>query len=191
MIASHPNTTPVLLYEVRHAILDRHLPRIARCMRLLSEQDVWWRPNRASNSAGNLVLHLAGNVRQWIVSGLGGAPDIRERDREFAERGSVTRRKLLAALNEAVKEAAKVISNLSPQDLETEYIIQGFRVSGFQAVFHLAEHFAFHSGQIQYITKLKTGRDLAFTRLPGARRPSGRHSVKPKSEVKGRTLPQI
>ncbi|MGH9651714.1 MAG: hypothetical protein ACRD3I_14770, partial [Terriglobales bacterium] len=59
-----------------------YLPRIARCLSLLSEGEIWWRPHRTSNSVGNLLLHLEGNVRQWIISGLGGAPDRRERDTE-------------------------------------------------------------------------------------------------------------
>src|SRR5437867_7915143 len=70
---------------------EKYLPRIVDCLELLSEEEIWWRPNEASNSAGNLVLHLCGNVRQWIISGLGGEPDTRERDKEFAERGPISR----------------------------------------------------------------------------------------------------
>src|SRR6266542_5100625 len=87
-----------LLKQARHSIAEHHLPRITRCLRLLSDAEVWWRPNRASNSVGNLVLHLSGNVRQWIISGMGGAPDIRDRDREFAETGPLSRRDLIHRL---------------------------------------------------------------------------------------------
>jgi uncharacterized damage-inducible protein DinB len=157
--------------QARHLLLDVHLPRIERSLESLSEKDIWWRPNASSNSAGNLVLHLCGNVRQWIISGLGGAPDRRERDKEFAERGPVARRKLLRRLRATVKEASRVIHRLTRRDLLRAHAIQGFRVTGLDAVFHVSEHFSHHSGQILYITKMKRGKDLNFTRLPGAARP--------------------
>src|SRR5436309_2710971 len=72
------------LTEARHSIEKHYLPQITRCLKLLSEEDLWWKSHSTSNSVGNLVLHLSGNVRQWIISGLGGAPDVRERDKEFA-----------------------------------------------------------------------------------------------------------
>ncbi len=133
---------------------------------MLSEKEIWWRPNAASNSVGNLVLHLEGNVCQWIISGLGGAPDRRERDREFAERGPIPRRDLVAQLRKTVTEACRVLEKLSPETLSRSYRIQGFRVTGLGAVCDVVEHFAYHAGQIIYVTKLKHGRDLGFTRLP-------------------------
>src|SRR5437762_14124673 len=75
------------LEQARHSLAEHHLPRIIRCLKLLSDEDIWWRPNPSSNSIGNLVVHLSGNVKQWILSGLGDAPDTREREREFGERG--------------------------------------------------------------------------------------------------------
>src|SRR5262249_25290922 len=83
--------------EVRGGF-KKYLPRIASCLELLSEDEIWWRPNAASNAAGNIVLHLCGNVRQWIISGVGGARDVRERDREFAEQGPIPRQALIARL---------------------------------------------------------------------------------------------
>jgi uncharacterized damage-inducible protein DinB len=133
---------------------------------MLSDREVWWRPHASSNSVGNLLLHLSGNVRQWIVSGLGGAPDLRERDKEFTERGPIPRRKLLGRLQSTVQEATRLIGRLSLRDLEREYVIQGFRVTGLEALLHVTEHFAFHTGQIIMVTKTKRRRDLRFTRLP-------------------------
>jgi uncharacterized damage-inducible protein DinB len=148
----------------------RYLCSITRCLSLLLEQEIWGRPNTASNCAGNLVLHLCGNVRQWIISGLGGAPDVRQRDAEFAERGPVARRSLIAKLRETVREADHVLARLPPEALLRRYSIQGFRVSGVASVAHVAEHFSHHAGQIIYLTKLKRGKNLRFTRLPGIRR---------------------
>lgn len=151
--------------------MERHdLARIAACLRRLSEEQIWWRPNEASNSAGNLVLHLAGNVRQWIVAALGGAKDRRKRDLEFSEKGPIPRTLLLARLRRAVREATAVLARLDARDLARTYTIQGFDVTGMQAASHVVGHFAFHSGQIQYITKQLLGEDLNFTRLPGEKR---------------------
>jgi uncharacterized damage-inducible protein DinB len=165
-----------LLAEARHSLQAHHLPRIARCLALLSEKQIWWRPHSTSNSVGNLVLHLTGNVRQWIISGLGGGPDRRQRDQEFAKRGPISKRLLLTRLRKTVSQAARVLGNLSPAELARARLIQGFRVTGLEAVTHVTEHFAYHTGQIILITKMRLRRDLGFTRLPGEKpkKPGGR-----------------
>lgn len=149
---------------------EKYTPRIVRCLQLLSEKEIWWRPNDASNAAGNIVLHLCGNVRQWIISALGGAPDFRERDKEFSERGPVPRQVLISQLRSTVKQACWTIDSLPSKTLSQEFEIQGFRVSGLVAIAHVYEHFAYHTGQIIYLTKLKRGKDLRFTRLPSSKR---------------------
>src|SRR5437870_11275541 len=146
------------------------MPKIRSCVELLQEKDVWWREAEVENSVGNLVLHLSGNVRQWIISGLGGAPDVRERDKEFRELGPIPRRVLVARLEKTVAEAGRVLGRLTARDLARERVIQGFRVTGFKAIFHVAEHFAYHAGQIILVTKLRRGEDMGFTRLPGEKR---------------------
>jgi uncharacterized damage-inducible protein DinB len=149
-----------------HANIDQHLPKIIRCLQLMTEKEIWWRPNAASNSAGNIVLHLCGNIRQWIISGIGGAPDLRERDREFSERGPIARRVLIARLKETTAEACAIIDNVSAQTLARKFHIQGYHGSGLAALAHVSEHFSYHAGQVIYLAKLKGGRDLRFTRLP-------------------------
>ncbi len=173
------NVAESFLRQARHSLARFHLPRIARCLRLLSDREVWWRPNAASNSVGNMVLHLAGNVRQWIISGIGGARDNRRRDEEFSERGNIPRRKLLKKLRSTVAEAERVLQKLRSRELGRRYSIQRFHVTGLEAVFHVAEHFAYHTGQIIFVTKLKRGKDLRFTRLPGERRKGGRRRKLP------------
>ena len=155
------------------SLLEKHTSRIVRCLQLLNEKEIWWRSNDASNAAGNIVLHLCGNVRQWIISGLGGAPDFRERDKEFSERGPIPRRALIGQLRSTVKQACQTIDRVSSKTLSREFEIQRFRVSGLVAIAHVYEHFAYHTGQIIYLTKLKRGRDLRFTRLPSSK-PSAR-----------------
>jgi uncharacterized damage-inducible protein DinB len=152
--------------EWRSRLRERFLPRIIECLGHLSEEEIWWRPNEASNSVGNLVLHLCGNMRQWIISGLGGAADIRERDKEFSERGPIARGELREELQQTVRQACAVLARLRARDLARRYRIQEYDVSGYQAATQVIEHVAYHLGQIIYVTKLKRGIDLGFTRLP-------------------------
>jgi uncharacterized damage-inducible protein DinB len=148
----------------------QYLSRILRSLDEMSDEEIWWRPNEASNSAGNLVLHLSGNVRQWIVSGLGGAADVRKRDLEFAERGPVPRRELVARLRRTVGEARRILRRLTAADLKRKHIIQGFHVTGIEAVSHVYEHFSHHAGQIIYITKMKKAKNLRLTKLPAIKK---------------------
>jgi len=159
-------TASLFLASSQQLLAKQNLPRIVECLQQLSEEEIWWRPNPASNSAGNLVLHLCGNVRQWIISGLGGVEDARDRDREFAERGPIPRQGLVTQLRRTVQDACRVLAKLSDDSLSRKYRIQGYHVTGLDAVYHVAEHFGYHTGQIIYITKLKRAQDLRFTRLP-------------------------
>ncbi len=159
-----------LTAHAQHVMGEVYLPRILSCLEQLTPEQIWWRPNEASNSVGNLVLHLAGNVRQWIVSGLGGATDQRVRDLEFSERGPLPRRALASRLRRAVDEACRVLGKLTPEQLADVHTIQKFRVTGSEATFHVVEHFSHHAGQIILLTKMLAGRDLKFTRLPGEKK---------------------
>ena len=129
---------------------------------MLSEEEIWWRSNDASNSVGNLVLHLDGNVHQWIISGLGGEADRRERNREFADRGPIPRSSLLARLQKTVAEACNILDGASSDTLLQSYRIQGYEVTGLRAIAEVVAHFACHAGQIIFVTKLKHRKDLGF-----------------------------
>lgn len=158
----------ICLRQWRSRLETQFLPALLDCLERLSEDEIWWRPNEASNSAGNLVLHLCGNMRQWIVSGLGGAKDIRERDKEFSERGPMARGALGERFRQTVEESCAVLERLRPGDLTRRYRIQGFDVTGYEAAAQVTQHVAYHLGQIIYLTKLKRAQDLGFTRLPSA-----------------------
>lgn len=167
-----PKADPLarLFLAEAQATFDRSLAVIVKSLAQLSDDEIWWRPNSASNSAGNLVLHLCGNVRQWIVSGIGQTPDIRERDREFAQREVIPRANLLAHLRATMREAGRVLDCVDAEALAREHSIQGFHLSGLNAIFHVCEHFSHHAGQILYITKMKRAKDLHFTHLPTYKR---------------------
>ncbi|MEW6731113.1 MAG: DinB family protein [Acidobacteriota bacterium] len=139
-----------------------YLAKIARCIERLSEEDIWWRANEESNSIGNLLLHLAGNVRQWIISGIGGADDHRVRQQEFAERTIIPKSELLANLQATLMEADAVLAKVDPASLLEKRTIQGKEVSIMYAIYHVVEHFSMHTGQIILVTKLRTNRDLEF-----------------------------
>ncbi len=148
--------------QSRRFLLVEYLRKIEQCVAELSDEDLWWRPNEVSNSVGNLLLHLAGNVRQWIIHGVGGAADVRQRPQEFDERHGSSAEPLLARLRQTLDEADRVLAGLDPADLPGPRCIQGIDVTVFEAVYHVVEHFSTHVGQIVYVTKLRTGRDLQF-----------------------------
>ena len=146
---------------VQHLSAD-FFPKIRSCLALLGDAEIWWRPNQHSNSIGNLMLHLNGNVRQWIVSGLGGGPDERRRDGEFTARSGMTRSELLEQLDETLQEAVATLHSLEPDSLERTYQIQAYEATVLQAIFHVVEHFSYHTGQILFITKQLQDVDLGF-----------------------------
>ena len=138
------------------------VPRIRKCLALLSEDEIWWRGSESENSIGNLMLHLSGNVRQWIIAGLGGSPDRRERSKEFSARASYSKQAAFSLLESTVSEACEVLLGLSSEELLSTRTIQGFQCTGLQAVFHVVEHFSYHTGQIVFVTKLRTQKDMKF-----------------------------
>lgn len=146
----------------REFLVEEYLPKIERCLERLSDDQIWWRPNEESNSIGNLVLHLCGNARQWIVSGVGGAVDGRNRDAEFAQREAIGRGELLALLRTTLADIESVLKNLPREALLEKRTIQGSPVDVLEAIFHVTEHFSMHTGQIIMMTKMLTSADLRF-----------------------------
>jgi uncharacterized damage-inducible protein DinB len=143
-------------------LASEYLPKIERCLEQLDDSQIWWRPNPQSNSIGNLVMHLCGNARQWIVAGLGGSDDLRNRDSEFDQREVIERSKLTGLLKSTVAEVEATLEALDAETLLEKRTIQGSEVDVLQAVFHVTEHFSMHTGQIILLTKLLTALDLRF-----------------------------
>jgi uncharacterized damage-inducible protein DinB len=143
-------------------LVDDYLPKIERCLEKLTDEQIWWRANEESNSIGNLILHLCGNVRQWIICGVGGQPDHRNRDAEFAQRGVIARDELLTLLRSTLAEVDTTLRTFDPSQLLEHRKIQGNDVELLYAIFHVTEHFSMHTGQIILLTKLLTASDLRF-----------------------------
>jgi uncharacterized damage-inducible protein DinB len=148
----------------KQKLLEEYWPRLRGCVESLTDEQVWWRPNEASNSIGNLLLHLNGNVRQWLVTSFNATQDSRIRPAEFNERERIARSRLIEQLGATMQETAAVFSRLRQEDLVARFQIQGYDVTGLDAVYHVVEHFGLHYGQILYVTKLLQGNDLGFYR---------------------------
>jgi uncharacterized damage-inducible protein DinB len=136
--------------------------RIETCLGTLTQEQIWARGSQNENAVGNLVLHLCGNVRQWIVAGVGGAPDVRQRDEEFAARGGVPAPELAARLETVVADAVAVLDHVTPERLAQSITVQKYQMTVLTAIYHVVEHFAEHTGQIIFAAKLFTGSDLGF-----------------------------
>ena len=151
-----------IISEVRRRLFDESMPRIKKCLDNLSEKDIWWKPNDNSNSVGNLILHLCGNIRQWMLSGLGGSVDDRVRQKEFDEKGPLPKEDLIQNIEQVMREVDKLLDRLQPQTLIEKKVVQGFEETGISILVHVIEHFSYHVGQIVYITKAAKDIDLRF-----------------------------
>jgi hypothetical protein len=154
----------IFLAHSRNRLIDQHWPRIKACVEHMTTEQLWWRPNEASNSAGNLILHLIGNVTQWLVVSFNGEEDKRDRPAEFSASGGLTAAELIKRLDATMIAAKKVLDDLSVEELLASYEIQGYHVRGLDAVYQVVEHFGLHYGQIAYISKSLSGKDLGFYR---------------------------
>ena len=156
----------VFLDKSRNLIVSDYVPKIERSLDPLSDDDIWWRPNEASNSIGNLILHLRGNVTMWIIGGVGRLPFERDRQAEFDERGKIPAPELKRRLRETIQQADEVMKNVSASELLTRRQIQGYDVTVLEAIYHVVEHFGMHTGQIILLSKARTGRELNLWEPP-------------------------
>ena len=159
---SDASASRAFIQNARELLQDEYLPKIERCLERLTDEQIWWRPNPECNSIGNLLLHLSGNARQWIVSGLGGATDERQRQAEFDERRIIPRDELLAILKTTLADVDSSLALFDPARLLETFKIQGTETTGLSAIFHVTEHFSMHTGQIIMLTKMLAQTDLVF-----------------------------
>ena len=162
-MAAHDSEMTALFLEFsRKKLLEQFWPHLRSCVEPLTQEQVWWRPNPTSNSVGNLILHLNGNVRQWLVDSFNRQPNLRNRPAEFDAHEHLPAAALLERHGATIEEASVVLAQLTETDLLEHYEIQGYQVRGLDAVYQVVEHFGLHYGQIVYIAKSLTGRDLGF-----------------------------
>ena len=151
-----------LVAEARRRLFDESFPRLKKCLAQLSEPDIWHKPNAHSNSVGNLVLHLCGNARQWIISGLGNQPDTRQRRKEFEERGPLPTAHLLELLEALQQDIEAVLRTVEPAGLLHLRQVQTFEETGLSILIHVVEHFSYHVGQVTYYVKIRKDMDMAY-----------------------------
>jgi len=142
--------------------------KIQHCLNQLTDDQIWWRPDETQNSIGNLILHLCGNLRQWIISGLGGATDQRNRPREFAQRDPIAKADLLGQLEAVVSESINVLSTFPAAQWLRVRRIQGFEVTGLAAAFNTVPHFRGHTQEIIFRTRLLLGHKYEISWKPGS-----------------------
>jgi uncharacterized damage-inducible protein DinB len=160
--APQVNVPLAFLQNSRALLREEYLPKIERCLEQLSDKQIWWRANDESNSIGNLVLHLCGNARQWIICGLGDEADKRQRQSEFDERRVIGRDELLDLLRKTIAEVDELLADFDVWHLLEVYRIQGTESTALAAIFHVTEHFSMHTGQIILLTKILGNLDLDF-----------------------------
>jgi len=149
-----PTAGEIFLERARYFLGTEYRTQLRLAVEALPEDAAWWRANNQSNSVGNLLLHLNGNVRQWILGGVGRQPGERHRAAEFAARTGPPAATLLADLNGTLDEVDRVLAALTAGDLLGSRTIQGRDTTVLAAVFHVVEHFSQHLGQIILITKV-------------------------------------
>lgn len=135
---------------------------VKKAFEVLSEEEIWLRPNGSSNTIGNLILHLCGNIQQYAIASLGEKPDTRERDGEFEAEGGFTKVELLEKLDKTLEEAKAIIEAATTEQLTKKRTVQGFHFSGIGIIIHVVEHYSYHTGQIAFWTKLLKNKALGF-----------------------------
>jgi len=155
----------VFIAEARRR-LDEPFRKMLHCLEQLPEEDLWWRPHPTHNAVGNIVLHVCGNLRQWIISGVGGSPDIRNRPAEFAQREGIAKRELIDRLTETVREAGAVLAGLAPERIVELRRIQGVDGTVLAALFNTLAHFEGHAHQLAYIARMRLGETYRFSWQP-------------------------
>lgn len=135
---------------------------IAKCFQQLTEEDIWYRPNASSNSVGNIILHLCGNIGQYILSSLAQQPDVRERDLEFSTEGGLSKAELLGKISATIDQACAAVRACPEEELLREREVQGFVFSGVGVILHAVEHLSYHTGQVAYMVKLNKNQQIGL-----------------------------
>ena len=143
-------------------LLDQSMTKIRHCIGQLNENQIWWRPDPGMNSIGNLMLHLAGNLRHWGVVPFTLATDRRDRESEFQEDSRQESAALLSLLQSVVDDAKEQWHHLAAGQLLRKIEIQGFDVTHLHAIVHTSSHFVGHTHQIIQLTRMQLGSSYQF-----------------------------
>lgn len=151
-----------IIDEVRRRMVEEGMMKLESCVDKLTLDQIWYRPNEHALSIGNTLLHLNGNVRQYILAGLAGGVDTRQRSKEFSERSRISKADLLNPLKETMQEVNQYLDQLDLENLTRVRPVQCFDETGVGILIHVVEHFSYHVGQVVYITKMMEDQDMGF-----------------------------
>jgi uncharacterized damage-inducible protein DinB len=151
-----------IIKEVRRRMVQESMMKLQSCLDKLTLEQIWYRPNENTLSIGNTLLHLNGNVRQYILAGLAGGEDTRQRSKEFSERSVISKEDLLNPLKKTMQEVDQYLDKLDIDELTIVRPVQCFDESGVGILIHVVEHFSYHVGQVVYITKMLEDQDMGF-----------------------------
>jgi uncharacterized damage-inducible protein DinB len=152
----------LVVKEFDFRVFGESYERIYKCLTMIEEKDLWRTPGENIPTIGNMILHLCGNARQWILSGIGGRPDNRDRDQEFIIQTNIKKAELVFLLENMRVNLRQTLQEMDEGQLRTAYKVQGFDVTGFSVVIHVIEHFSYHTGQITTLTKWLTSKDTSY-----------------------------
>lgn len=156
------STKNLAISEFEKRVLDESYSKIFKCLSMLDDTSIWFSPNKNIPSIGNIILHLSGNCRQWILSGLGGQPDNRNRDEEFKPHANIRKSDLIFLMENVKTNIRYVLKDLEESQMEKIHTIQGFKLTGFSVLMHVMEHFSYHTGQITTLTKIITNKSTGY-----------------------------
>ena len=156
------STKSLAISEFEKRVLEENYSRIFKCLTMLDDSSIWFSPNGNIPSIGNLILHLSGNCRQWILSGLGGQADNRNRDEEFKVHKNIRKSDLIFLMENVKTNMRHVLKDIKEGQMDRIYNIQGYRLTGFSVLMHVMEHFSYHTGQITTLTKIITNKSTGY-----------------------------
>lgn len=156
------NVKQTIANEFKRRVFEESYQRIFKCLSLLEEDMLWESPNTAIPSVGNLILHICGNARQWVLSGIGGKEDNRDRDSEFIPHRNIKKSELIFLMENLRANLEEVIDEMPSEQLSEKIVVQGFKETGFSILIHVIEHFSYHTGQISTLTKIFTQLNLEY-----------------------------
>lgn len=156
------NVKQMIVHEFEIRLLTDSYERIYKCLSMIDDKDLWSTPNKSIPSIGNLILHVCGNARQWILSGIGGKTDNRDRNQEFVPQPNIKKSELVFLMENMKVNLRQVLEEADGKFVTRKYVIQGFDVTGFSAVMHVIEHFSYHTGQITTLTKWLTNKETRY-----------------------------
>lgn len=165
MTPSPEQISEQFILAMRHCLADA-ADKIRHCVKQLDNEQLWWRPREEQNSIANLILHLSGNLRQWIISGVGDTPDVRERAKEFSERGPIPKTELERRLENVLDETDAVLTEVGASQLVEGRRVQGFETTVLSAIVDSVSHFRGHAQEIIGMTRQQLGDSYQFQWTP-------------------------